>query len=236
MRRHTHPKRLMNRLLLALSLLAAYPLQAAGIQSLDAIREAARQQVASQFNRPGTDITIGTLDPRLRLSNCSQPLKTFFPQGKRGNKLTVGVRCEAPKRWTIYVTAEIHQTVEALVAKEYLRRGRVLGSEDLEPKRFDANQLKFGYFTDIHEVLGKTLKRHLNRGAVLTPSNIAVTKVIRRGERVSIIAETGGISVRASGEALEDGGLGDIIRVRNLNSRKVIEARIEAPGRVKVEF
>jgi flagella basal body P-ring formation protein FlgA len=229
-------QRLLSQLLLATSLLAVLPLQAGEIQSLDAIREAVRQQVASQYNQAGTEITIGTLDPRLRLSKCSQPLQTFFPQGRRGSRMTVGVRCQAPKRWTIYVTAQIHQRVQALVAKEYLRRGRILSREDLVPKQFELNQLKFGYFTDINEVLGKTLKRHLNRGAVLTPSNIVVTKVIKRGERVSIIAETGGISVRASGEALEDGGLGDIIRVKNLNSKKVIEARIEAPGRVKVDF
>jgi flagella basal body P-ring formation protein FlgA len=229
-------RQLLIHLLWGAALLATMPARADEIQSLKSIRETARQVVAAQYGQSATDIEIGSLDPRLRLPKCSQPLETFFPQEKRGNKLTVGVRCTQPKKWTIYVTAEIHQIIQVLVAKEYLRRGSILHSEDLVPKKMDLNQLKYGYFTDINEVLGKTLKRHLNRGAVLTPSAIAVTKVIKRGERVTIVAETGGISVHAAGQALEDGGLGDIIRVRNLNSRKEIEARVVGPGRVKIDL
>ena len=212
------------------------PVHADEIQPLESIRQAARQVVAAQFTQTNadTEIEIGSLDTRLRLNKCSQPLDTFFPQGIRGSKITVGVRCMEPKKWTIYVTAQVHQMAEVLVAQEYIRRGSLIRREDFVLKKFDLNQLKYGYFTDINEVLGKPMKRHLSRGAVLTPAAIAVAKVIKRGERVTIIAETGGISVHATGEALEDGGLGDIIRVKNLNSRKEIEARVDGPGRVKV--
>ena len=221
------------------ALLASVQTHADEIQSLESIRQAARQVVATQFNQAvgsSTEIEIGSLDPRLRLPKCSQPLETFFPQGKRGSKVTVGVRCSEPKKWTIYVSAEIHQIVQVLVAQQYLRRGSLIRSEDFALKKMDLNQLKYGYFTDFNEVSGKSLKRHLNQGAVLTPAAIAVTKVVKRGEHVTIVAETGGISVQAAGQALEDGGLGDIIRVKNLNSRKEIEARVEGPGRVKIDF
>ena len=36
------------------------------------------------------------------------------------------------------------------------------------------------------------------------------------------------------GEALSDGGFNEQIRVRNLNSNKVIKAQITAPGQVEV--
>lgn len=221
---------------LAALLLPATLLQAAQIQSLDSIRQAARQALLEQYQKANITIEIGSLDPRLRLPLCGTPLDTFFPQGNTGNRPIIGVRCQSPKRWTIYVSAKIHQTVQALVANQYLKRGTILHAEDLKAKSFDISELKFGYFTDSKEVLGKTLKRHLSRGAVLTPSNLAVTKIIHRGERVTIVATTGGISVQAAGQALEDGGMGDIIRVKNLNSKKVIEGRVEAPGRVKVDL
>lgn len=226
---------------LGLLLLGAFNIQpalGAEIQSLDSIREAARQLIASQYpaGEADTRIEIGSLDPRLRLSKCSQPLETFFPQGSRSHRPTVGVRCSAPKKWTIYVSAEVHQMVTVWVASDYLPRGSLIQQQDFTQKQMDLSQLRYGYYTDFNEVSGKTLKRHLARGAVLTPAAIAITKVIKRGEHVTIIAETGGIMVRAAGQALEDGGVGDIIRVKNLNSRKVIEARVDGPGRVKINF
>jgi len=234
------PAPLIRYLLGPLLLAALHGLPALGeeIQSLDSIREAARQLVASQYpvGKADTRIEIGSLDPRLRLSKCSQPLETFFPQGGRSNRPTVGVRCSAPKKWTIYVSAEVHQMVTVWVASDYLPRGSLIRQQDFTQKQMDISQLRYGYYTEFNEVSGKTLKRHLARGAVLTPAAITVTKVIKRGEQVSIIAETGGITVRAAGQALEDGGVGDIIRVKNLNSRKVIEARVDGPGRVKIDL
>jgi len=224
--------------LLLLAMLYAAPSMGAEFQSLESIREAARQLIASQYpsGKADTRIEVGTLDPRLRLSKCAQSLETFFPQGSRSSKPTVGVRCSDPKKWTIYVSAEVHQMVMVWVANDYLPRGSLIRAENFTQKQIDLSQLRYGYYTDFNDVSGKTLKRHLARGAVLTPATIAVTKVIKRGEHVNIMAETGGITVRAAGQALEDGGVGDIIRVKNLNSRKVIEARVEGPGRVKVDL
>ncbi|MBD3669478.1 MAG: flagellar basal body P-ring formation protein FlgA [Gammaproteobacteria bacterium] len=211
-------------------------LAAQEIQSLQSIRQAVEQAVRDevQISGPDAKIEVGSLDTRLRLQHCEQPLDVFFPQGVRGNKLTVGVRCAEPKRWTIYVSAQIRQLAKVLVAVQHLRRGAVLQQQDFTLKEMDINRLRYGYFTDFNDVSGKRLKRHLNRGAVLTPAAIAVTKLVKRGERVTIVAETDGIAIHAAGEALEDGAMGDIIRVRNLNSKKEIEARVDGPGRVRV--
>jgi flagella basal body P-ring formation protein FlgA len=38
------------------------------------------------------------------------------------------------------------------------------------------------------------------------------------------------------GEALSDGGLSEQIRVRNLNSQRVVKARVTGPGQVEVSM
>ena len=138
--------------LLLVGMLHSVPALGEEIQSLDSIREAARQLIASQYpaGQADTRIEIGSLDPRLRLSRCAQPLETFFPQGSRSNRPTVGVRCSAPKKWTIYVSAEVHQMVTVWVASDYLPRGSLIREQDFTQKQMDLSQLRYGYFTDFN--------------------------------------------------------------------------------------
>lgn len=206
-------------------------------QSLAEITRTVKQYIVSEYALDeNSGVEIGRLDPRLRLKPCGKPLQAFFPQNSRNTKTTVGVRCSGPNPWTIYVSAKISQIAQVLVARQHIRRGSQIQANHFELKEYDLNRLQYGYITDIKEVLGKTLKRHLNQGAVLTPSAITISKVIKRGENVTILAETSGITIRAKGQALEAGGIGDIIRVKNLKSKKEIEARITGPGQVKVDL
>ena len=205
--------------------------------SLADITHTVEQHILKSYElNENSSVEIGQLDPRMRLRSCGQPLEAFFPQGSRNSKTTVGVRCPGPNAWTIYVSASIRQMAKVLVARTHIRRGTAINAADFELKEYDLNRLQYGYYTDLKQVSGQVLKRHLNKGAVLTPAAVAANKVVKRGEGVSILAETGGISIRAKGEALESGGIGDIIRVKNLNSNKEIEARITGPGQVKVDL
>ncbi|MXR35826.1 flagellar basal body P-ring formation chaperone FlgA [Craterilacuibacter sinensis] len=54
--------------------------------------------------------------------------------------------------------------------------------------------------------------------------------LIRRGDKIDIIASRPGIEVRVSAEAQNHGKAGDIIRVKNLASGRVFPARVSAAG------
>lgn len=69
---------------------------------------------------------------------------------------------------------------------------------------------------------------------VLTPQHLEQAEVVRKGDHVVIIARSGSLSVRMPGEALSKGGLSEQIRVRNLNSKRVVKARVTGPGQVEV--
>ncbi|MNN93268.1 flagellar basal body P-ring biosynthesis protein FlgA [compost metagenome] len=51
-----------------------------------------------------------------------------------------------------------------------------------------------------------------------------------------ITARSGTLSVRMPGEALSNGSLSEQIRVKNLNSQRVIKAQVMAPGQVEVSM
>lgn len=59
---------------------------------------------------------------------------------------------------------------------------------------------------------------------------------IKTRDIVKIIAQVGAARLEASGEAQQDGRLGDVIRVRNLESSRIVSGRIESRGIVVVDY
>ena len=58
--------------------------------------------------------------------------------------------------------------------------------------------------------------------------------VVRRGQQVLVRARFGGVEGELLCEALSDGAPGDVIRVRNVGSRKTRSGRVTASGEVEV--
>lgn len=80
---------------------------------------------------------------------------------------------------------------------------------------------------------GLRATRPLTPGTVLTDSMVEAAPVVLRGAPVTIVAATARIHVAAPGVALEDGRVGDVIRVQNSLSGQVIRARVAAADRVE---
>ena len=57
---------------------------------------------------------------------------------------------------------------------------------------------------------------------------------IRAGTTVTIAANVNGLGIEVRGVAMQRGGLGDIIRVKNLSSNKILRARIIGADRVEI--
>jgi len=59
---------------------------------------------------------------------------------------------------------------------------------------------------------------------------------VKRREQVKMVARVGGVSIEAMGEALQDGRLGDTIRLRNIESNANIQGRVTRLGEVEISF
>ncbi len=209
------------------------------VQSLQSIRDAAQHFVESNVdNALGESVvSVGQLDRRLRLVRCEEPLQAYFPNNVKplGN-ITVGVRCDGAKPWSLMVQARIQQFIDVVVAARPLGRDLKLAREDIKLSRTDISRLSGGYYASLNEASGMVLKRSVKAGTVLTTVMLKPAILIKRGEKVIIRAESGSIQVRMEGQAQQAGAKGDIIEVRNLSSRQVIEAEVVSPGVVRVRM
>lgn len=209
---------------------------AAPIQSLAAIDAAVRQHVAASLE-PAADIVVqvGRLDPRLRLAPCSNSLQVRDARsGGNSASLSVEVRCEGTQPWSLYVPVTLERHAEVVVAARALPRNAALTPADLTLSRRRVNPYAADYYTSLAEVSGQIAARSIPAGQVLGGGNLKRPQLVRRGDQVVLTTLAGSIKVSVQGRALENGGLGERIDVRNVNSKRVVEGEVVAAGMVVV--
>lgn len=202
-----------------------------------AIVDAVKQFLTSQDEETAGErsIQVGHLDPRLNLEQCAEPLQTYLAPGARSvGKTTVGVRCQSPRPWALYVPArvDLYQTVYQTAGN--LPRGHIIRADDIAPIKQNLTRLHRGYFSEKDQLIGKETRRRLQQGQVITPNQVKAPLLVKRGEQVELIAQSQLFSVRMNGKALMDGARGDRIRVKNLSSDRIIEGTVTQPGQVMV--
>ena len=92
----------------------------------------------------------------------------------------------------------------------------------------------FGGFFDLTHVLGRKTKTPLREGTVLLSRHLVPNWTIQAEQQVDIENTLSGINVTTVGIALENGHVGDIIKVKNLNSDTVIEGFVINRKKIKI--
>jgi flagella basal body P-ring formation protein FlgA len=125
-------------------------------------------------------------------------------------------------------------TQPVLVLTRSVKRGETLKESD-----FAVRPLRVGragiYASRFSEAAGRTLRKNLSQGEAVPLNLLVAVPIIEKGKVVTIVVRSGGVTVRAQGEALESGALGDVIDVRNLAGRAVVKAVVAAEDTVEVK-
>jgi flagella basal body P-ring formation protein FlgA len=206
-------------------------------QSAESIRTAAERHVAATdtARRGRTIVTAAALDARLRLPACAEALQTETPYGRtRGKRVTVRVSCEGVPAWKIHVPVDVDTIGSVVTTVHGLARGAVLQRSDLVLSETELGRLGHGYFLDPTLVVGQRLKRPMPAGTILTPNLLEVPAAVKRGQTVTIVANTGGIGVKMNGKALEDGALGQVIDIENATSGRRLQGIVRSARSVEI--
>lgn len=183
----------------------------------------------------GTEVIVGSIDKRLRLAECPSPLETFWPPaGRRTGNVSVGVACAGSTPWKIYVQARVAQYQPVAVLSRPVVSGEALSKKMLRFERADVTRLGKHYITDSTPLEGYRFKRSVSAGRKLQARMLEAPLFVRRGERVTIVSTMSGLRVHMAGEALADGSPGDIIRVRNASSSRIVQGEVVRKGLVKI--
>lgn len=234
--------RIQQRIACFLTLLAAVSTvaQAQTLQTPDDLRRAAEGFLIERLHTTGSEVvthaTAAALDPRLRLQQCTRPLQGLLAAGAQVSaNMTVGVRCTSPA-WTVYVPVAVESEMKVLLLRQAAARNAVLVPADIEVQSRRVPGIAAGYLRSADQLQGRHLRMPAGPGTALTVDLLAADILVRRGQRVTLIASVGGLEVRAQGEAMADASATGRVRVLNLSSRKVVEGQAESSDRVRVSL
>jgi flagella basal body P-ring formation protein FlgA len=209
------------------------------IQSQASIKETVETFITQGINKeyPHHQIKVSSLDPRLKLSACNVPLKGFLPAGGQlSGNTTIGIRCSGGKPWTIYVPAYIKALRNVVITARPLVRNATISKEDIRLEERNVMAGSDTYIFNPDHVLGMVTNRALASSTALTPGLLSAPILIRRGQQVIILADGAGIEVRMAGTALMDGAEGQIIQVKNMHSKRIVEGQVIQQGIIRVNM
>jgi flagella basal body P-ring formation protein FlgA len=179
------------------------------------------------------EIEVRQLDPRLRMPLCDKELTASLESPRPVGRVTTRVRCEGSSPWTVFVPAQVHLFRNVVTAIRPLKRDTVVSEQDVAMRERDIGQLGQGFLSSIDQAVGQKMLRPMVIDQIISPNFLEQPQMVRKGDEVVITARSGSIAVRMPGEALSDGAFNEQIRVRNLNSKRVIKANITGPGQVE---
>ena len=109
----------------------------------------------------------------------------------------------------------------------------ILKLDDLEIVSVEKKH-QTSFFSNKKELVGRKLKTNLKMGQILHPRHLFESFEINNGDVISIVSNLGNVSVTVSGEAQDSGNLGDLIKVKNLKSGKIIKGYIKKDKIIKI--
>jgi flagella basal body P-ring formation protein FlgA len=115
-----------------------------------------------------------------------------------------------------------------------LNRDEAIGMDDVRVERLALTSEPGRYLSGVEQAVGKRVIRNIGSGEILDPTFLAKPLLITRGEPVTIVYQKPGLRLTARGQAREDGAAGDLVRVINLSSSKLLSCRVLDSGTVLV--
>ncbi len=152
--------------------------------------------------------------------------------GRFAAVLSVAASGEAPQR--ARVSGRAAPTVMVPVLTRRLWPGAVITAADLQMARVRATQIGVETAQAPEQIVGRSLRHVVVPGQPVPLAELAAPELVRKGSIVTLELDVGGLSLRAEGEALQAGGLGERIAVLNPLSHAVVQAEIVEPGGVRV--
>ena len=106
--------------------------------------------------------------------------------------------------------------------------------EDIETREFDENFISPRMLRNKKELIGKEIFRSVRSGVPIYDSYIRVPPTIRKNGVVEIIFTAPGIVVNGKGRSLQDAPAGQMARVMNTASGKIVSGEVTKQGTILV--
>lgn len=185
---------------------------------------------------PGeVSVSVGAIDPRLYLAACPG-FETFLPPGNKAwGKTTVGVRCNQPEHWAVYISAVVHVNGDYVAAVTPLAQGQQVSDKDVAIVHGDLTALPPSIVTNPAQAIGMTVARSVPAGMPVRQDALKSQPAVTSGQVVRLVSSGDGFSVSAEGRALSNAGEGQMVQAKAANGQ-VVSGIAKLGGTVEVNY
>ena len=128
---------------------------------------------------------------------------------------------------------KLQKTKAVFVLKHQKQKGDRIEEFDLILTQ-KKNLLSKGAFSDLTLVLGKRLKKSLQKGSILKAMHLHPDWLVHKNQRITIENNIGEIYVTMEGIALSNGAKGDRILAKNISSNKTVEGFVKSEKKISI--
>jgi flagellar basal body P-ring formation protein FlgA len=184
------------------------------------------------------------------VEKINAPSSIAFPKGKldweitekqnnnfSGNlSITVDFYLDGESQRKIVLSGKVGIIKDVVKAVRNINSGEIISSKDITLVSEKGKNPNKNSITNIEDVIGKRATRRIQTDQTIQNGMVMVPPAIEKGAQVIIKAENDELVITASGKALEEGCVGDQIRVMNIASGKEIIATVKRSDLVQVQF
>jgi flagella basal body P-ring formation protein FlgA len=121
-----------------------------------------------------------------------------------------------------------------VVAKRLLQRGTILQADMLEETQASANQADTQLLTSLKDAQQAELTRDMPAGQPLRVSDLRRAVMVKQGQVVMLsIGEKAEFQISVRMEAMQDGRLGEQVKLKNPESGKQVSGIVTGPNTAK---
>ena len=128
-------------------------------------------------------------------------------------------------------TGSLSENTAVVTVSQNITKGQVIEQKHLVYAQGQSKDLH-GSFHDFTEIIGRKAKFNLARGAILKARHLELSFPVEKGQAVLISSNNSKITVSTNAIALEDGQIGDMVKVENSRSGKILNVIVTGEKKV----
>jgi len=132
--------------------------------------------------------------------------------------------------------AQVQVTYDIFKAVHPLKRGHILELDDVQITQVQSRKMLRNMVADWDGLAGHQLTRNIEEGETLSTYMLRKVPLVKRGDRITLIAQRGSLRVTAPGVVRESGFKDQMVKVENMQSRKIVYGTVLNSRTIIVNF
>ena len=163
------------------------------------------------------------------------PVKVEYNSKKQSFEVKLDLIVNGEKKQELSFAGHAQIFIPVAVAKQDLEAGTVITQDDITVRNIiQESRNRRNRAANVEDLIGKEVKRFIHGGQTISDNDIKTPVMVEKGKIVTLNFTKGNVMLSAKGKALEDGEIGETVRVMNIQSKNIIQGTVTAPSTVSI--